>query len=107
LPHLVEMHKKLEKDGFAVITVCLDDVREFPEAKDLAPKILKSKGAIGFTNLLLDEPVQAWQDKLRFAAAPCLYVFSRQGKWTQFKSDEMPIDHDAVNKLVVELLREK
>jgi len=107
MPHLVEMQQKYGKQGFEVVTVLLDDLEEAPEAKDEALKFLKSKNATAFTNLLLNEPVKVWQDKLRFAAFPCVYVFNRQGKWTQFKADAEPIDHDAVEKLVVELLREK
>ena len=107
MPHLVEMHDKYGKQGFTIITVCLDDLTDLPEAKDNAPKILKSKGLASATNLLLDEPAELWQEKLRFIASPCLYVFSRHGKWTQFKSDKDPVDHEAVEKLVVELLREK
>ena len=105
MPHLVEMHKKYGKDGLAVISVAIED-QEDPEAKNAALKVLKAKGAT-YTNLLLDESVKVWQDKLRFASTPCIYVFNRQGKWTQFKSDAEPIDHEAVEKLVVQLLREK
>src|SRR5262245_29428103 len=100
MPHLVEMQQTLGKQGFEVVTVLLDELQEAPEAREEARKFLKSKNASGFTNLLLDEPVEVWQAKLRFAAFPCVYVFSRQGKWTQFKADAEPIDHDAVEKLV-------
>jgi hypothetical protein len=106
MPHLVEMHHKYAKDGFTIITVALDDLGEDPKAKETAIKKLKDNG-VTLTNLLLDEPVELWQEKLRFASTPCIYVFNRQGKWTQFKSDQKEIDHDAVEKLVVELLREK
>lgn len=105
MPHLVEMHHKYSKAGLAVISVAIED-QEDKDAKNAALKVLKSKGAT-YTNLLLDEPVEIWQNKLRFASTPSIYVFNRQGKWTQFKSDAEPIDHDAVEKLVVALLREK
>ncbi len=107
MPHLVEMQKKYGKEGFATITVCIDDLQELPEAKEKAPKILKDKGAVATINLLLDEPFDLWSKKLRFVASPCIYVFDRQGKWTQFSSDKTPIDHDAVEKLVVEALKTK
>jgi hypothetical protein len=100
------MHHKYAKDGLVVLSVALDDIHEDPPSKDRALKFLNAKGAT-FTNLLLDEPVEFWQEKLRFIAPPCHYVFSRQGKWIQFTSDKKAIDHDAVEKLVVELLREK
>jgi hypothetical protein len=107
MPHLVEMHNKYSKDGLATITVCIDDLQELPEAKASAPKILKAKGATATTNLMLDEPYDVWSKKLRFIASPCIYVFDRQGKWTQFISDKTPIDHDAVEKLVLEALKAK
>jgi hypothetical protein len=107
MPHLVEMHKKYGQQGLTIITVCLDDLKELPEAKEAAPKILKSKGATALTHLLLDEPLEFWQDKLRFIASPCIYVFDRQGRWTQFKSDKEEIKHEDVDKLVVRLLGAK
>jgi hypothetical protein len=69
-------------------------------------KFLRSQGA-EFTNLLLDEPFEFWEKKLRFAFPPCYYVFSRQGRWTMFQPEEDKSLHTDVEKLVVELLREK
>ena len=100
------MHKKYAKQGLVVITVALDDIKEDPPAKDRALKFLQAKGA-AFTNLLLDEPVEFWQKQFRFVAPPCQYVFSRQGKWTQYASDKEEIKHDEVEKLIVQLLGEK
>ena len=100
------MHKKYAKDGLVVITVALDDIKEDPPSKDRALKFLQAKGAT-FTNLLLDETIEFWQKQLRFVAPPCQYVFSRQGKWTQYSSDKAEIKHENVEKLIVELLREK
>ena len=100
------MHKKYAKQGLVVITVALDDLKEDPPAKDRALKFLEAKGAT-FTNLLLDETTEFWQKQLRFVAPPCQYVFSRQGKWTQFSSDKEEIKHADVEKLLVQLLGEK
>jgi thiol-disulfide isomerase/thioredoxin len=106
-PHVVELHKKHEKEGLAVISVALDDVKEFPEAKNNVLKFLKAKGA-SFTNLLLDEPLEIWQQKLRFDGPPSYFVFNRQGKWTHFKSEGVAeIDYAAMDKLVLELLKSK
>ena len=103
------MHRQYARDGLVAISVSLDPiddddpkVNEKKKAKVL--EFLQKEGA-AFTNLLLDEEVEFWQGKLRFMAPPCLYVFSRQGKWTQF--EKTPIDYDAVDRLVVELLKEK
>ena len=98
------MHHKYAKEGLAVISVALDDIhdKDEPDAQKNVVNFLRQKKAV-FTNLLLDEPLEFWSEKLRFTLAPCQYVFSRQGKWTQFKD----VKEDVVEKLVVELLREK
>ncbi|MCI0683780.1 MAG: hypothetical protein L0Y71_16875 [Gemmataceae bacterium] len=102
------MHHKYAKDGLAVISVALDDIHseDDPDALKRVEAFLRAKKA-AITNLLLDEPIALWQERLRFVAPPCQYVFSRHGKWTKFDTDKEPIDHKAVEKLVVELLAEK
>jgi hypothetical protein len=101
------MHKKYTKDGLAAISVSLDQLSEDPQTKENVLAFLRKRGA-AFTNLLLDERGDLWEKKLRFSAPPCYYVFSRQGKWTMFQPDNDEFDFQAtVEKLVVELLREK
>jgi hypothetical protein len=100
------MHKKYAKDGLAALSVSLDPLSLDPHTKDNVLKFLRSQGA-AFTNLLLDEPFELWEKKLRFAFPPCYYVFSRQGKWTMFQPEEEGFDQKKVEKLIVELLREK
>lgn len=96
------MHKRSVKDGLAVISVSLDEAAEKKNALGWLTKF----GA-DFTNVLLDEETDFFQKRLRFVAPPCLYVFNRQGKWTQFKSDEKEIDFKKVDQLVEKLLKEK
>jgi len=106
------MHKKHAKDGLAVISVSFDvldadDPKEAEKTKKDVLDFLKQKGAT-FTNLLLDEPAEFYNAKLRFTLFPSIYVFSRQGKWTHFKSDDgAKIDYDQMDRLVVQLLTEK
>ena len=100
------MHEKYAKDGLVVISVALDDIHEEPESKDRALKFLKDKRA-AFTNLLLDEPIEFWQKKFDFVGPPLLYLFNRQGRWVRFRADDGDIDHEKIEKLVVELLRAK
>jgi thiol-disulfide isomerase/thioredoxin len=102
-PHLVEMQRQYGKDGLVVVSVCVDDLTETPEAKDEALKFLRSQNAT-FTNVLLDEKPEVWQEKLRFDAVPCVYLFDRQGKWRQFKGEE---EYPKLDKLVPELLQQK
>jgi thiol-disulfide isomerase/thioredoxin len=106
-PHVVELHKKHEKDGLVVVSVALDDIKETPEAKDNVLKFLKAKGAT-FTNFLLDEPPETWQAKFRFAGPPSYFIFNRQGKWTHFKSEGVTaIDYTAMDRLILDSLKSK
>jgi len=105
------MHKKYAKDGLGIISVALDpldpdDKKAAVKTKQTVLGFLQEKGAT-FTNLLLDEPQELYQEKLRFQFAPCYYVFSRQGKWTQFRSDDKAIDYQELDRLILELLKEK
>jgi hypothetical protein len=100
------MHKKYAKEGLVAISVSLDPLQEDPKTKDNVLKFLRSQEA-AFTNLLLDEPFEFWEKKLRFSFPPCYYVFSRQGRWTMFQPEDDKFDQRDVEKLVVELLREK
>ena len=106
-PHVVQLHRLHARNGLVVISVSMDDIRQ-KNPEDVARRVrsfLTINGA-DFTNFLLDEPAEIWRDKLRFSAIPCYYVFSRQGKWTQFGGGEK-IDYVAMDRLILELLREK
>ncbi|MCI0638489.1 MAG: hypothetical protein L0Y72_14100 [Gemmataceae bacterium] len=102
------MHKKHAGQGLEIITVSLDaSAHELEKAHKIALKFLQSKGAT-FTNLLLNESDEFWQTTFRISAPPAYYVFNRQGKWTLFKAEgDKEIDYTAMDKLIVELLREK
>ncbi len=103
MPHLVEMHKKHKDQGLVVVSVSLDSA----ENKDQPLAFLKKQGA-DFINVLLDEDSELYQPRLRFIAPPCYFVFSRQGQWTQFRAEDGKEDmYEAMDKLVVELLKEK
>lgn len=106
-PHIVDLHKKLEKEGLVVVSVALDDLKETPEAKDNVLRFLKAKGAT-FTNLILDEPLELWQQKLHFVGPPSYFVFNRQGKWTHFRSEGVSeIDYAGMDRLILELVKSK
>src|SRR5262249_19055322 len=98
------MHKKYGKDGLAVVTVSVDNVHKDPKVKGRVEEFLKKQQA-AFTNIILDERQEVREQKLRFFAVPCVYVFGRDGRWTQFKGEEDPIDYEAFDRLVVELLK--
>jgi hypothetical protein len=97
------MHQKYAKDGLVVMSVSLDPIQEDPASKDRAFKFLQAKGAT-FTNLLLDEPLEVWSERLHFVAPPCQFVFNKQGKWTKFEGGTA---NEVLEKAVAEALREK
>jgi thiol-disulfide isomerase/thioredoxin len=113
-PHMLETQKKYGKDGLVSISVSLDKVDTVAFKDDTAAKrnerVLRLLEKLGstITNLILDEPQKLVDDKLRIDSIPCVYVFGRQGKWTKFGGDDDSIvSPPEVEKLVVELLREK
>jgi thiol-disulfide isomerase/thioredoxin len=106
-PHTVELHRKFAPKGLAVISVALDSLEEEPQqVKNNVLRFLKKQNAT-FTNLLLDESDEFWQKKFRMDGPPCIYVFSRQGKWTQLSAQELDDNPKGLDRLVEELLAEK
>jgi hypothetical protein len=98
LPRLVEMRAKHAKDDLAVITVSLDENAQSKDLQDKVRNILESKKANHFTNLILDEKLEVWQQKLKFDGPPSFYVFDRNGKLLkQFKDN---FEFEEVEKLV-------
>ncbi len=68
-------------------------------------KFLVSQKAT-FTNLILDEPPDVWQKKLKFDGPPCVFVFDRDGKIAK-KFDSGEKYKDEIEKFVVDLLKKK
>jgi hypothetical protein len=96
------MHRKYAQAGFEAVSVSLDD----PADKEVMAKVLKflqGKEA-AFTNVVLDEKPELWQEKLQFDGPPCVFVFNREGKWTRFTPG---FDYGDVEKLVTKYMAEK
>ena len=96
------MHAKYAKEGLAAVSVSLDDARE-TDTKDKVLKFLQTKNA-GFTNFILDESQEFWQEKFKAIAPPIVFVFNREGKWREFEGAE---HYPEVEKLVIEFLNKK
>jgi len=112
------MHKKYAKDGLVAISVSVDPLKD-DEGKSIEADqkgkvlaFLKKKDAT-LTNLLLDEPQELWQARLRIIVVPTVFVFNRAGQWQQFKSDDDTLKKDEnghyyeVEALVKKLLAQK
>jgi hypothetical protein len=104
-PHLVEMRRKYSAEGLVAVSVSLDDPAD-AQAKEAVLKFLKARQAT-FTNVLLDETAEVWQEKLKFAGPPCFFVFNRDGKYRKFAGGEVDEDLGNVEKQAVEFLKKK
>ena len=102
-PNLVEMNRKYAKDGFAAVSVDLDDPKK-TEATESALQFLRSKNA-EFTNLQLDEPLEVWSDKLGSNLTPLIFVFDRDGRLAGKFEGKKANYHEEIEPKVIELLK--
>ena len=105
-PHVLDLQRRYAGEGFAVISVAipLDEDTPLEVERGKVLKFLQEQNAAATTNLLLDEKVDVWQNRLRFDAVPAVYVFNRAGKWYQFKDE---FNYDEVDRLVAGLVKAK
>lgn len=105
-PHLVELHRKYSKDGFDAVSVAVDPL-EPGEEDDVKTKVLRflQMQNANFTNVLLTEKPEVWQEKLRTPEVPIVFVFNREGKVVKKVTDN--VSYAEIEKLVVELLKDK
>jgi hypothetical protein len=106
------MQNKYGKDGLVALSVQAGSLDEKAELPTKVANILKSKQATKFKTVILNEKEDVWQKKLRFTDFPCIYVFNRQGKWTQFRSQDKEYNETevmlaAVDRLVEKLVKQK
>jgi hypothetical protein len=97
------MHNKYADKGLVAIAVHVDP-RFDAQTKEQVLKFLHTRKATT-TNLILDEPAEVWQEKLHSNFLPNVFVFNREGKWTQFKTED--VKYEDIEKLVVQLLNAK
>jgi hypothetical protein len=93
------MQQKHAKDGVAAISVSLDDPKDKKAMQNVRDFLRKQKAT--FTNLVLDEKPEVWQEKLKFDGPPCVFVFNRDGKWEKFAAP----DYAVIEKYVAGLLK--
>ena len=101
------MHQQYAKDGFVALSVSLDDPNEKGKPEKVL-EFLKAKNAT-FTNLLLNEKDEVWQQKLKIDGPPCVFVFNREGHWVKKFADEKGygVKFSEVEEVVVKLLHQK
>jgi hypothetical protein len=97
------MQKKYAGDGVAAVSVSLDDLSD-KEVKSRIEAFLKAQKAT-FTNLILDEEVEAWQKKLGLNGPPAVFVYDRDGKVAKKFTDDFT--YEDVEKVVQELVKKK
>lgn len=99
------MHKKLAAQGFAAVSVDLDDPND-PDDKEVINRVRSflDRQQATFTNLVLNEKSEIWQEKLQFSGAPYVFVFNREGR-IALRTDEP--DYKKIGQLVEELLKQK
>src|SRR5262245_9286320 len=100
-PELIEMQNKNAADGLVIITVNVDSKVSDPEERAEVIKAIQKRlrdSKLTLTNVILDEKPELAQEKLRFETVPNMYVFTRAGKWWQFRFDN-PDDFEKVKQL--------
>lgn len=101
-PRVVSMHEAHARRGLAVVSVSVDppDDNDAPAA---ALQFLKRQRAT-FRNVQLTDKSEVWQEKWQVVGPPLLFLFDRDGKLVARWHDK--IDMEAVEKRVIELLKE-
>jgi hypothetical protein len=98
------MHERYAKDGLVCMSVSVDEMDRRPAAL----RFLQSRGA-SFPNYLLNEDITVWQDKLKIAGPPCVFVFDQQGrqvaKFDNNDTEKIPV-YERVAAQVRQLLSE-
>ncbi len=105
-PHLVEMQRRYGKDGLVAVSVSLDDPQDKPSMARVEKFLVKEQAT--FPNLVLAEATESWQEKLKFDAPPCVFIFNRAGQWKKFDADAIYADNSnaAMDRLVEEWLKQ-
>jgi thiol-disulfide isomerase/thioredoxin len=103
-PNLVKLNEKYGTKGFAAVSVSTDDQPGTADTQAQVLKFLRSRKAT-FTNLLLDELPAVWNKRLAADGVPIVFVFNRDGQWVRKYTDD--VDYAAIEKLVLELLKER
>ena|SRR5947208_11698040 len=97
------MHNKYAAKGLVAISLHVDPPIDAKVKEDVLKYLQRKKATT--TNFILDEPEEVWREKLHSNYLPNVFVFNREGKWTQFTTED--VKYDEIEKLVVKLLSQK
>jgi hypothetical protein len=96
------MHKKYAGDGFVAMSVSLDNAKD----KEIRVEVdaFLTKNQADFTNVILEAPMEEWQEKLKIDSYPCVFIFNRDNRIVRKLVGEQ-VDYKAIEAEVVKLLK--
>src|SRR5262245_18892741 len=117
------MRKKYGKDDLVILPVSINSLKpeegEKGSEKEWVTMTLQSvrrtlqEKGLTVPGVILDlrkEDENFLEEKLRFSSPPVVYVFSREGKWTQFKAEDYKTTEkmaEALDQCVDRLVKQK
>ncbi len=100
------MRKQFATQDLVILGVSLDEEAKDAKVQQSVRNVLAKRG-VTFPNVILDEDQTFWQEKLRFAGPPAMYVFNRDGRWKAFTDLDEEKAYKEIDKLVEEWLGRK
>lgn len=100
-PHVLALQRKFTGQGFAVVSVSVDDVTD-ADVRERVKAYLQEQRAT-CRNLLLAEKPEVWVPKLQMKSIPAMMLFDRDGRLIN-RWDGNDIDLSAVEKRITQLL---
>jgi len=101
-PKVIAMQRKYAQDGLTTVTLCLTDPTD-RASRERIRGFLRQQQSTGL-NVLLDEPSDICQTKLRVDSVPCLFLFDRSGRLLhKWSNDE--VDYDQIEQRVIAAIR--
>lgn len=103
-PKLVALQNAHRAEGLRTIAVNVDDPSD-GEVKASVREFLREQRSTCL-NVMLDEKLEVWQEKLKIKSLPCVFLFDRQGRLlTRWDSDE--VDYEVITRRVRRALATK
>ena len=99
------MHKKYASQGLVTIALALDDPTDKLAEENVLKFLKKQKSP--FSNVLLDDKAEVWQEKFGIFGVPCFFIFNRDGRYRKLLADGIDDELRNIEKVVVEFLEAK